>query len=277
MKKLYLIDGHALIFRSYYAFLRRPMINSKGVDTSILFGFLKTLTDLIIKEKPTHLAVAFDPPVKTFRHEIFPEYKANRSETPELIKSALEPLTELVKSMSIPVIMKNGFEADDVIGTIAKRAEKEGFTVFMLTPDKDYGQLVSENIFQCKPSRTGGETEILGKAEICSEYGIENPQQVIDILTLWGDASDNVPGVRGIGEVGSKKLIQKFHSVENIYENLDQLPEKTAGSTKRGYAASPSEQTSCYYRYKCGYKLDRRGCPSSYPAFYGGKKTLYPL
>ena len=226
MKKLYLIDGHALIFRSYYAFLRRPMINSKGVDTSILFGFLKTLTDLIIKEKPTHLAVAFDPPVKTFRHEIFPDYKANRKETPELIKSALEPLSELVKSMSIPVIMKNGFEADDVIGTIAKRAEKEGFTVFMLTPDKDYGQLVSENIFQCKPSRTGGETEILGKAEICSEYGIEDPKQVIDILTLWGDASDNVPGVRGIGEVGSKKLIQQFHTVENIYQNLNQLPEK---------------------------------------------------
>lgn len=239
MKKLYLIDGHALIFRSYYAFLRRPMINSKGVDTSILFGFLKTLTDLIIKEKPTHLAVAFDPPVKTFRHEIFPEYKANRSETPELIKSALEPLTELVKSMSIPVIMKNGFEADDVIGTIAKRAEKEGFTVFMLTPDKDYGQLVSENIFQCKPSRTGGEAEILGKAEICSEYGIDNPQQVIDILTLWGDASDNVPGVRGIGEVGSKKLIQKFHSVENIYQNLDQLPEKQQAALKEALPHLP--------------------------------------
>ena len=226
MKKLYLIDGHALIFRSYYAFIRRPMINSKGIDTSILFGFTKTLTDLIIKEKPTHLAVAFDPPVKTFRHELYPEYKANRSETPEQIKGALEPLTELVKSMSIPVIMKNGFEADDVIGTIAKRAEKEGFTVFMLTPDKDYGQLVSENIFQCKPSRTGGDTEILGKEQICLEYGIENPSQVIDILTLWGDSSDNVPGVRGIGEVGSKKLIQKYHSVENVYKNLHQLPEK---------------------------------------------------
>ena len=226
MKKLYLIDGHALIFRSYYAFIRRPMINSKGIDTSILFGFTKTLTDLIIKEKPTHLAVAFDPPVKTFRHELYPEYKANRSETPEQIKGALEPLTELVKSMSIPVIMKDGFEADDVIGTIAKRAEKEGFTVFMLTPDKDYGQLVSENIFQCKPSRTGGDTEILGKEQICLEYGIENPSQVIDILTLWGDSSDNVPGVRGIGEVGSKKLIQKYHSVENVYKNLHQLPEK---------------------------------------------------
>lgn len=239
MKKLYLIDGHALIFRSYYAFIRRPMINSKGIDTSILFGFTKTLTDLIIKEKPTHLAVAFDPPVKTFRHELYPEYKANRSETPEQIKGALEPLTELVKSMSIPVIMKDGFEADDVIGTIAKRAEKEGFTVFMLTPDKDYGQLVSENIFQCKPSRTGGDTEILGKEQICQEYGIENPSQVIDILTLWGDSSDNVPGVRGIGEVGSKKLIQKYHSVENVYKNLHQLPEKQQTAFKEAMPHLP--------------------------------------
>ncbi|PKP41003.1 MAG: DNA polymerase I [Bacteroidetes bacterium HGW-Bacteroidetes-10] len=226
MKKLYLIDGHALIFRSYYAFLRRPMINSKGVDTSILFGFIKTLTDLIIREKPTHLAVAFDPPAKTFRHELYPEYKANRSETPELIKSALEPLTELVQSMSIPVVMKPGFEADDVIGTLAKQAEKDGYTVYMLTPDKDYGQLVSENIFQCKPGKNGGDNILLGKDDICSEYGIKDPAQVIDILTIWGDASDNVPGVRGVGEVGSKKLIQKYGSVENIYKNLSELPEK---------------------------------------------------
>ena len=151
MKKLYLIDGHALIFRSYYAFLRRPMINSKGEDTSILFGFTKTLTDLIIREKPSHLAVAFDPPSKTFRHELYPLYKANRAETPELIKSALDPLIEIVSSMSIPVLMRPGFEADDVIGTLAKKAESDGFTVYMLTPDKDYGQLVSEKIFQCKP------------------------------------------------------------------------------------------------------------------------------
>ena len=230
MKKLYLIDGHALIFRSYYAFLRRPMINSKGVDTSILFGFIKTLTDLIIREKPTHLAVAFDPPAKTFRHELYPEYKANRSETPELIKSALEPLIELVQSMSIPVVMKPGFEADDVIGTLAKQAEKDGYTVYMLTPDKDYGQLVSENIFQCKPGKNGGDNILLGKDDICSEYGIKDPAQVIDILTIWGDASDNVPGVRGVGEVGSKKLIQKYGSVENIYKNLNELPEKQQAS-----------------------------------------------
>jgi len=226
MKKLYLIDGHALIFRSYYAFLRRPMINSKGEDTSILFGFTKTLTDLIIRERPSHLAVAFDPPSKTFRHELYPLYKANRAETPELIKSALDPLIEIVNSMSIPVLMRPGFEADDVIGTLAKKAESEGFTVFMLTPDKDYGQLVSEKIFQCKPGKNGGESVIIGPEQIKEEYGINDPRSVIDILAIWGDASDNVPGVRGVGEVGSRKLIQKYGTVENIYKHLDELPAK---------------------------------------------------
>lgn len=226
MKKLYLIDGHALIFRSYYAFLRRPMINSKGEDTSILFGFTKTLTDLIIREKPSHLAVAFDPPSKTFRHELYPLYKANRAETPELIKSALDPLIGIVNSMSIPVLMRPGFEADDVIGTLAKKAESEGFTVFMLTPDKDYGQLVSEKIFQCKPGKNGGENIIIGPEQIKEEYGINDPRSVIDILAIWGDASDNVPGVRGVGEVGSRKLIQKYGTVENIYKHLDELPAK---------------------------------------------------
>lgn len=226
MKKLYLIDGHALIFRSYYAFLRRPMINSKGEDTSILFGFTKTLTDLIIRERPSHLAVAFDPPSKTFRHELYPLYKANRAETPELIKSALDPLIEIVSSMSIPVLMRPGFEADDVIGTLAKKAESEGFTVFMLTPDKDYGQLVSEKIFQCKPGKNGGDNIIIGPEQIKEEYGINDPRSVIDILAIWGDASDNVPGVRGVGEVGSRKLIQKYGTVENIYKHLDELPAK---------------------------------------------------
>ena len=210
----------------YYAFIRRPMINSKGEDTSILFGFTKTLMDLIIKEKPTHLAVAFDPPAKTFRHEMYPKYKANRSATPELIKSALKPLTEIVEAISIPVVMKEGFEADDVIGTMAKKAEKEGFKVFMVTPDKDYGQLVSENIYQCKQGKNGTDMEILGREEICNAYGIDDPTQIIDILTIWGDASDNVPGVRGIGEVGSKKLIQKYSSLERVLKSLEELPEK---------------------------------------------------
>lgn len=226
MKKLLLIDGHALIFRSYYAFLRRPMINSKGVDTSILFGFTKTIIELMLKERPTHFAVAFDPPSKTFRHEIFPEYKANRSETPELIKGALEPLTGIMEAISVPVLMKNGFEADDVIGTIAKEAAKEGFTVYMVTPDKDYGQLVSDAVFQYKPGKNGEQSEIITKEHICNYYSIEKPEQVIDILTIWGDSSDNIPGVRGVGEVGSKKLINKYKSVENIYSHLAELPEK---------------------------------------------------
>jgi len=226
MKKLLLIDGHALIFRSYYAFLRRPMINSKGVDTSILFGFTKTLIELLIKERPTHFAVAFDPPAKTFRHELYPEYKANRSETPELIKSALEPLIEIMEAISVPVIMKSGFEADDVIGTIATKAAKEGFTVYMVTPDKDFGQLVNDNVYQYKPGKNGLENELLGRDEICEAYGIDNPLQIIDILTIWGDASDNIPGVRGIGEVGSKKLIGRYKSVDGIYKSLDQLPQK---------------------------------------------------
>ncbi len=226
MKKLLLIDGHALIFRSYYAFLPRPMINSKGINTSILFGFTKTLIELLIKERPTHFAVAFDPPAKTFRHELFPEYKANRSETPELIKSALEPLIEIMEAISIPVIMKSGFEADDVIGTIASKAATEGFTVYMVTPDKDFGQLVSDNVYQYKPGKNGLENELLGREEICQAYGIEDPLQIIDILTIWGDASDNIPGVRGIGEVGSKKLIGRYKSVDGIYKSLDELPQK---------------------------------------------------
>ena len=225
-KKLLLIDGHALIFRSYYAFLRRPMINSKGIDTSVLFGFSKTLIELILKEKPTHLAVAFDPPAKTFRHEIYPQYKANRSETPETIKSALAPLCEIMETISVPVLMKPGFEADDVIGTIATQAADRGFTVYMVTPDKDYGQIIGNNIFQIKPGKGGAENELIGKEELCSAFGIEDPKQIIDILTIWGDASDNIPGVRGIGEVGSKKLIAQYGSIENIYNSLEQLPDK---------------------------------------------------
>lgn len=202
------------------------MINSKGEDTSILFGFTKTLLELINREKPSHLAVVFDPPGKTFRDDLFPQYKANRSETPELIKNCLTPLSELVSTLNIPVFTIPRFEADDVIGTLSKIAEKSGFSVYMVTPDKDYGQLVSEKIFQYKPSKGDNEIEILGAKEICSNYGIDSPEQVSQILAIWGDASDNVPGVKGIGEVGSKKLIAKYGSVKNIYNNLQELPIK---------------------------------------------------
>ena len=225
-KKLFLIDGHALIFKMYYAFLKRPMINSKGVDTSILFGFTKYIIELIEKEKPTHMAVSFDPPGGTFRNSLYPEYKGTREETPQLVIDALDPLTEICTAMNIPVLMVSGYEADDVIGTVAKATAREGFTVYMVTPDKDYGQLVTENILQYKPGKSGGEREILGPAEICSRYGITDPKQVIEILTICGDASDNVPGVKGVGEVGAKKLIGKYGNVKEIYSHLDELSAK---------------------------------------------------
>ena len=224
--RLFLIDGHALVFKMYYAFLRRPMINSKGADMSILFGFTKYILELIEREKPTHLAVAFDPPGGTFRNEMYPEYKANRSETPQLIIDSLEPLCELCRAMGFPVLMIKGFEADDVIGSMAKRAEKEDFEVYMVTPDKDYGQLISPNIIQYKPGKAGGDNELVDVDKVCLKYGIERPEQVIEILTLCGDSSDNVPGVKGVGEVGAGKLIAKFGTVENIYAHLDELTAK---------------------------------------------------
>ncbi len=225
-KRLFLIDGHALIFKMYYAFLRHPMINSKGADMSILFGFTKYILELIEREKPTHLAVAFDPPGGTFRHEMYPDYKGTRQETPQLIIDSLEPLCELCEAMRFPVLMVKGFEADDVIGSMAKRAEREGFDVFMVTPDKDYGQLISEHIIQYKPGKSGGDDELIDVQKICEKYGIARPEQVIEILTICGDSSDNVPGVKGVGEVGAGKLIAKFDNVANIYQHLDELTPK---------------------------------------------------
>ena len=224
--RLFLIDGHALVFKMYYAFLRRPMINSKGADMSILFGFTKYILELIEREKPTHLAVAFDPPGGTFRNEMYHEYKANRSETPQLIIDSLEPLCELCRAMGFPVLMMKGFEADDVIGSMAKRAEKEGFEVYMVTPDKDYGQLISQNIIQYKPGKAGSDNELIDTETVCSKYGISRPEQVIEILTICGDSSDNVPGVKGVGEVGAGKLIAKYGTVKDIYAHIDELTPK---------------------------------------------------
>ena len=222
-KRLFLIDGHALIFKMYYAFLRHPMINSKGADMSILFGFTKYILELIEKEKPTHFAVAFDPPGGTFRHEIYPEYKGTRQETPQLIIDSLEPLCELCGAMGFPVLMTKGYEADDLIGSMSKRAEKEGFEVFMVTPDKDYGQLISDHITQYKPGKSGSESELIDVRKVCEKYGISRPEQVIDILTICGDTADNIPGVKGVGEVGAGKLIAKYDNVENIYSHIDEL------------------------------------------------------
>lgn len=221
--KLFLIDGHALVFKMYYAFLGRPMVNSKGVDTSILFGFTKYLLELIDREKPTHIAVSFDPPGGTFRNEMYPEYKANRTETPQLVIDALEPLTAIVKALDIPVLMIRGFEADDVIGSMAKRSAAEGFEVYMVTPDKDYGQLVAPHVFQYKPGKSGADNEVLDEAAICEKWGIDSTAQVIDVLTLCGDSSDNVPGVQGVGPVGASKLLRKYGSVDEIYAHIGEL------------------------------------------------------
>ncbi len=226
MNSLYLIDGHALIFRMYYAFLRRPMVNSKGEDTSILFGFTKYLLELIDREHPSHLAVMFDPPAKTFRHDLYPEYKATRAATPELVKAALEPLSEIVAALDIPVLMKPGFEADDVIGTMARRFAGPECDVYMVTPDKDLGQMVGDHIFQYRPGKGGSENEVLSSEDICQHYGIDHPRQVIDILTIWGDTADNVKGVAGVGEVGARKLVAKYGSLEGIEAHLDELTPK---------------------------------------------------
>ena len=222
-RKIFFIDGHALVFKMYYAFLRRPMVNSKGADMSILYGFTKYVLELIEREGPDYLAVAFDPPGGTFRNQMYPEYKANRSETPQLVIDALEPLQELCKAMNIPTLMLMGFEADDVIGSMAKRCAREGLDVYMVTPDKDYGQLIEDHIWQYKPGKAGGDNEIIGVKEICDKYGIQSPAQVIDMLTICGDTADNVPGVKGVGEVGAGKLVAKYGSVQGIYDHLDDL------------------------------------------------------
>ena len=226
MDKLILIDGHALVFKMYYAFLRRPMINSKGADMSILFGFTKYLLELIEKEKPTHVAVAFDPPGGTFRNQMYPEYKGTRPPTPQLIIDALEPLTELVQALGIPVLMVPGYEADDVLGSAATQYAGENLDVYMVTPDKDYGQLIGPHAFQFKPGKSGSEAEILGVPELCEKWGISQPSQVIDMLAICGDTADNVPGVKGVGEVGAAKLIAKYGSLEAIYAHLGELTAK---------------------------------------------------
>jgi DNA polymerase I len=225
-KKLYLLDAYALIYRSYYAFIKNPRFNSKGLNTSAIFGFTNTLLDLISKENPTHIAVVFDPPYPTFRHAIYKEYKANREATPEDIKKSIPYIKQLIEGFNIPIIQVDGYEADDVIGTLAKKAEKEGYTTYMMTPDKDYGQLVSDNILMYKPSRSGNDEEIVDKQAICQKYNIKDPVQVIEILGLMGDASDNIPGAPGIGEKTAMKLIEKYDTIENLYNNINELTGK---------------------------------------------------
>ncbi|MFN8256424.1 MAG: DNA polymerase I [Bacteroidales bacterium] len=233
-KKLFLVDAYSLIFRAYYAFINNPRINSKGKNTSAIFGFTNSLNEILKKEKPSHIAVVFDPPGGSFRRQLYPEYKANRSATPEDIIFAVPYIKKIIEGFNIPVVEIPNYEADDAIGTLAKLAEKKGFRVYMVTPDKDYGQLVSDNIFIYKPGRKGGDVEILGKTEICQYYGIQQPEQVIDILALWGDTSDNVPGVPGIGELTAAKLVARFGSVEKLLANVSLL----SGKQKENVIAS---------------------------------------
>ena len=226
-KRLFLLDAYALIYRAYYGLIKNPRINSKGVNTSAIFGFVNTLEEVLRKENPTHIAVGFDPAGPTFRHEAFEQYKAQREETPEVIRQSVPVIKEIIRAYNIPLIEVAGYEADDVIGTLAKEAEKAGFDTYMMTPDKDYGQLVSPHIFIYKPL-FGGNFEVRGVEEVTAKYGIERPEQVIDILGLMGDASDNIPGCPGIGEKTAMKLVQEFGSIENLLAGT----EKLKGATK---------------------------------------------
>lgn len=225
-KKLFLLDGHALVYRAHYAFITRPLINSKGMDVSAITGFTRYLWDILSNQKPSHIAVSFDLKGPTFRHEMYEEYKANREAQPEAITAAFPYIRKIIDAFNIPIATVEGCEADDVIGTLAKQAEKEGFKVYMVTPDKDYAQLVSENVFMYKPGRKGGEVEILGKKEVLEKWDIERVDQVIDILGLQGDSVDNIPGIPGIGAKTAVKLLKEFGSVEGLLENTDKLKGK---------------------------------------------------
>jgi DNA polymerase-1 len=223
MPKLYLLDAYALIYRAYYAFLKNPRINSKGENTSAILGFVNTLEEVIQKEQPTHLGVAFDPSGGTFRHEAYPEYKAQREETPEAIRFAVPIIKRLLQAYNIPILEEPGYEADDVIGTLAHQANQQGIDTYMMTPDKDYGQLVTEHVKMYRPAVGKNAEEILGPAEVSQKWGISSPTQVIDILGLMGDAVDNIPGCPGVGEKTASKLVQDFGSIENLIQNTDKL------------------------------------------------------
>ncbi len=225
-KKLFLLDGHALIYRAHFSFIKRPLINSQGVNVSAAHGFMNVLLDILKNQKPTHLALVLDPKGGTFRNEMYSEYKANRDAMPEDIGIAIPHIKEIVKGFNLPIIVVDNYEADDVIGTLAKQAEKKGFTVFMMTPDKDYAQLVSENIFMYKPSRQGNGAETLGVPEVLEKWGIQRVDQVIDMLGLQGDSVDNIPGIPGIGPKTARKLLAKYDTVEGLIEHADELKGK---------------------------------------------------
>jgi DNA polymerase-1 len=234
-QRVFLFDAYALIYRAYYAFINRPMINSKGINTSAIFGFTTTLTDILNRERPDYAAVVFDPPSPTFRNDLYSQYKANRLSTPEEIKKSIPVIKSIIEAFSIPVIEVCGFEADDVIGTLARQSEKEGLFTFMVTPDKDYMQLVTEKIKMLKPGRSGGEYEEIGIQQVNDFFGIDDPSKVTDILALWGDASDNVPGAPGIGEKTARDLIREYKSLNNLLAHVDELKPKQRDSLTHNY------------------------------------------
>lgn len=220
--KLFLLDAYALIYRAYYAFIKNPRINSKGFNTSAILGFVNTLEEVLKKENPTHIGVAFDPAGPTFRHEAFEQYKAQREETPEAIRLSVPIIKDIIRAYRIPILEVTGYEADDVIGTLATEAGRQGITTYMMTPDKDYGQLVSDKVFMYRPKHTGG-FEVMGVEEVKAKFDIQSPAQVIDMLGLMGDSSDNIPGCPGVGEKTAQKLVSEFGSIENLLEHTDQL------------------------------------------------------
>ena len=222
-KKLFLLDALALVFRAYYALIRNPRITSKGRNTNAQFGFTNTLIELINNQKPSHMAVCFDTHAPTERHTDFADYKANRQEAPEDLLDALPDIKRIIEGFNVPVIELDGYEADDIIGTLAQQASKEGYEVFMVTPDKDYGQLVSDTIKIYKPGYQGGDVEIMGPAEVCAKWNIKEVSQVIDVLGLMGDAVDNIPGIAGVGEKTAAKLLAEYGTLEKILDNADSI------------------------------------------------------
>ena len=264
-KRLFLLDAYALIFRGYYALIKNPRINSKGMDTSAIMGFMNSLFDVIKREQPDHLAVCFDKDGSTERTELFPEYKANRDETPDAIRVAVPWIQKILKAMHIPCIEVSGLEADDIIGTLAKQAEKEGYQIYMVTPDKDFGQLVSENIFMYRPSRMGNGIEIWGIPEIQKRFGVDKPEQVIDYLGMMGDSSDNIPGLPGVGDKTAKKFISQFGSLEALLENTDQLTGKMKEKVEENAALGRLSKKLATICVDCEVTFDEKDFELSVP------------
>ena len=253
-EKLFLLDGMALAYRAYFALIKFPRMTSQGLNTSAIFGFTNTIISIIKTQNPTHIAVAFDTKEPTQRHLEYPEYKAQRDEMPEDLSISLPHIRRVTEAFGIPVITCPGYEADDIIGTLAKQAEKQGMTTYMVTPDKDFSQLVSEKTFLFRPGRSGDDVEIMGVPEILEKWSISDVTQVIDILGLWGDASDNIPGIPGIGEKTAKTLITRFGSVESLIENVHQLKGKQKENIITYAEQGLLSKASCHNRLQCPSK-----------------------